>query len=645
MQMNRSLEEENKTQGRGLSRARLIRAISKADIRVLLMVLYHLSADERWLSPPYRPVLDRKLIGDEDGGLPSNILHEIRQCAVDALSSYPLKFKIQDPGNSEIQKMMSVCLGEPVPIEYAPMMREEMGFCDRFNSLTHLNETSFFREPVIIVGAGASGIALAVSLKKANIPFLILEKNPEAGGTWYNNIYPGCGVDTPSHAYSYSFGRRYNWSRFFSPQQEIQDYLVKKTTEFDIRKFIEFQTEVTEVNWIEADQYWRIQAKSGDEYKEFRAKAIVSAIGQLNVPAAPTIAGSDEFTGEIFHSVNWQKSTDIKGKSIAIIGNGASAMQIVPTIVKDVSSLTIYQRSAQWARPIPRYHDILGEDTQWLLDEVPYYGPWFRFVMLWRYGDGLLSTLRKDPEWNYPERSVNRHNDRHREELTAHIRSELANNEELIKKCLPSYPPYGKRILLDNGWYKALRHKHVELVCSSIHEISQSGVITEDGEERPADIIILATGFQVTQMAARLNVTGRQGSKLDERWAPDNPSAYLGITIPDFPNFFCMQGPNTGLGHGGSAIFQAECQARYILQGLQQMATQGIQSLCVKQEVHDKYVAQVDSAHSKLIWTHPGMSTYYRNSAGRVVSVMPWRLVDYWQMTRTFNLNDYHMRR
>jgi 4-hydroxyacetophenone monooxygenase len=316
-------------------------------------------------------------------------------------------------------------------------------------------------------------------------------------------------------------------------------------------------------------------------------------------------------------------------------------MQIVPAIADTVASVSVYQRTAQWARPIPRYHDVIGDDGQWLLENIPFYAPWYRFTMLWRYGDGLLPFLQKDPAWAHPERSVNRINDRHRQEMVDHMDHILADRPDLQQKCLPDYPPYGKRILLDNNWYDTLLKTGVELITEAIDHIDRTGVVTSSGVSRPADIIVFATGFQVAAGASRLNLTGRDGVSLAEQWSPDNPKAHLGITVPNFPNLFCMLGPGTGLGHGGSAIFQAECQAHYIASALTLAAHGGDESLEVRQAVQDEYVARQDEAHAKMIWTHPGVSTYYRNAAGRVFSVMPWRLVDYWNMTRQARREDF----
>ncbi|MDO9442546.1 MAG: NAD(P)/FAD-dependent oxidoreductase, partial [Beijerinckiaceae bacterium] len=261
--------------------------------------------------------------------------------------------------------------------------------------------------------------------------------------------------------------------------------------------------------------------------------------------------------------------------------------------------------------------------------------------MFWRYGDGLLPFLRKDPAWPFPDRATNKGNDRHREELTAFIESELAERPDLIAKCVPTYPPYGKRILLDNNWFKTLLKPNVELVTEGIDHFADDGIVTSDGTLRKADIIVVSTGFKLTELTAALNVTGRGGKNLKDAWAEDNPTAYLGMSVPEFPNLFLMLGPNTGPAHGGSVIFTSECQSRFISAALVKMIEDDIAAIDVKQDAHDDYIARVDAEHEQLIWTHPGMSTYYRNKHGRVFSAMPWRFVDYWAMTHDPDFAQY----
>jgi 4-hydroxyacetophenone monooxygenase len=301
----------------------------------------------------------------------------------------------------------------------------------------------------------------------------------------------------------------------------------------------------------------------------------------------------------------------------------------------------IYQRTPQWVRPIPGYAEPIGDGPQWLLEHVPFYAEWFRFNMFWRYGDGFLKFLKKDPEWHYPNRSINRVNDKHRQEMLDFIKSELGDRQDLVDKCVPTYPPYGKRILLDNDWYKTLKKSNVELVVEPIKEINKTGIKTLDGVQRDADVIVYSTGFKVSEMAARLNITGARGIRLADQWKDDNPTAYLGLIVPNFPNFFCMLGPGSGPAHGGSAVFQAECQARYISESVLKMALAKVDAIQVRVEVHDAFMKKFDAEHESLIWSHPGMSTYYRNSNGRVFSVLPWRFVDYWAMTHDPDLAEF----
>jgi 4-hydroxyacetophenone monooxygenase len=623
-------------------RHRLQAALAEADLRVLLMVMFQVSGDECWLQEPYCPRRDVKLIADEDAGFTPELQAEIRAAALQMLADRDLPQAHPVPDEALLLRMMSVCLGEQVAPEYAPTMREQMGFAPVLEGITRLEAAPDSNQlPVIIVGAGISGIVLGKMLLEQGIPFLIFDKNSQVGGTWWENTYPGCGVDTPNHAYSFSFGPRYPWRRFFSPRADIQDYLEQTAAAANLYPHIQFNSQVEQARWDSDNACWQVTVRSPAGESVVRGFAFVSAVGQLNLPALPTLQGMDDFERPIFHSSDWPTNLDLVGKRVAVVGTGASAMQIVPTIADTVAELTVYQRSPQWARPIPRFHDEISESSQWLVEHVPFYAAWLRFTALWRYGDGLLPFLRKDPDWPHPERSMNRVNEKHRLELLAHIENTLGDREDLLQKCIPDYPPYGKRMLLDNGWFETLLKSNVELVTAAIDHLDSEAIVGADGVRREFDVVVLATGFQVGKMAARLNITGRDGIRLEDEWADDNPSAYLGMSVAGFPNLFCMLGPGTGLGHGGSAIFQSEVQARYVVESVTGMLNSGDQYMEVKKEVQQDFVDRLDTEHAQMIWMHPGLQTYYRNAKGRVFSLLPWRVVDYWHMARHVNRDHY----
>src|SRR5262245_61911590 len=625
----------------------LRQALEDADIRVLLMVVFHLSGDRKWLGPNYRPQRDVRLIADEDAGFLPEVRAEIRRAALDLLGAMAGQHAaVYDPGDRLMLDMMRQCMNENIAEAYAPMMRVEMGLTPRdalWSSPPPAKQLAAMH--VLIVGAGASGLILGARLKRLGIPCTLLEQADDVGGTWRDNRYPGCAVDTPNHAYSFSLGGRYRWRSYFSPRAQLFDYMRRVAHEFGVHADIRFQTKVSAARWDEAGNHWIVTVLNPRGPETITANVLVSCIGQFGLPYIPNIDGLDSFRGLKFHTTEWPRNLDLMGKSVAIIGTGASAMQIVPSIAAEVAQLDIYQRSPQWARPISRFHDALSDNAQWLLQHVPFYAAWFRFAMLWRYGDGLLPYLKKDPSWPYPERSLNRVNDKHRQEMLDYMLTELGDRDDLIRKCVPNYPPYGKRILLDNGWFKTLRRPNVDLITEPIDRLVPDGGMTRDGRSHPADVLVLSTGFKMTQMTARLNIAGTGGRNLAHVWGDDNATAHLGITVPGFPNLFITQGPSTGLGHGGSAICQAETQARYISAMLVKMIEQDIAAVEVRQDVHDAFVAEVDTRHAELIWTHPGMSTYYRNRHGRVVSATPFSLVEYWTMTHDPKLEEYSVTR
>ena len=625
---------------------RLAEMLEEADLRVLLMALYHRTGDRRWLEEPFRPRRDVKLIADEDAGFPPDVQQAIRRAAADLFTDLEAPAAIGDPGDALMVEMMRCCLGEDVPPEYAPMMREQMGFTSIFDDLDLPEQADpQAMDPVVIAGAGESGLAIGAMLLKLGIPFVIAERDFELGGTWHQNTYPGCGVDTPNHSYSYSFAKPYPWRSYFSPQPDLKAYLNRCADEFGVRGHIRFRTHLSTARWDEAARRWQVtltDLETGGT-QTVQALAVVSAIGILSIPQIANIPGKDDFKGPGFHTMHWPQGLDLTGKRVAIIGTGASSMQIVPTVADQVENITVFQRTPQWARPIPRYHDDITPNKQWLIDHIPYYAAWFRFTMMWRYGDGLLPYLKIDPEWEHAERSVNKVNDKHRQQMLDHMIAELQGNEELLEKCVPDYPPYGKRILLDNGWFEALLKPTVDLVTDPIDTITETGVRTQDGVERAFDIIVFATGFKVGEVAGDMEVIGRDGTDLRDLWNHADARAYLGITASGFPNFFRMLGPNTGLGHGGSAIFQSECQAHYIVECLIELMRAEADALDVKSDALEDYIARLDAEHDTLIWSHPNLNTYYRNHNDRVIGIMPWRLVDYWHMTRKPALEHFEL--
>src|SRR5262245_49709620 len=348
------------------------------------MCLVHLTGDMRWLAPPFSPKRDVRLIPDPGAGLPDDVGAEVRAAALDLLRRGSLSPAITDPGDALVRQMMSVCLGESVAPDYAPLVREEMGIIAR-DPKWPAGEAPKKRDQaqVLIVGAGVCAIALGVTLGRLGIPYQIVEKNAELGGTWNVNRYPGCGVDTPNHSYSFSFGRRYRWSRYFSPREEILDYLKQTAEELGVRRNISFRTRLLAADWDEARRRWISTVEDGDGRHRIESAFLVSAIGQLNDPVMPDIEGIQSFCGPSFHSALWPDGLSVDAKDVAVIGTGATAMQLVPAVADRVRSITVYQRSPQWSRPIAGYSDKIGAGTQWMLDNMPYYAEWFRFNMFW----------------------------------------------------------------------------------------------------------------------------------------------------------------------------------------------------------------------------------------------------------------------
>ncbi len=619
-------------------------ALQGANLPTLLAALTQLTGDVTWLTGRFRPSSALGVEDHDTGGLSE----ELQQAARD--EAFPVLRAWHDgrldaapaPSPEQLEEWLNLSLGGTQRFQegFGALLAAELGIADRDLPADPTKVSQ--RIEVLILGAGLSGLCAAVKLKKAGMAFTILDKNSGVGGTWLENTYPGCGVDTPSHLYSFSFAQKPTWARYFAKRDELHDYLEQLADDNGLRPHIQFDSAVEAMVWDDVAQLWQVTVRdSGGGRRMLSANAVITGVGILNRPAYPDIPGLDTFEGPCMHTARWDNSVDLTGKRVVVIGTGASSMQLVPKIVDEVAHVTVFQRSPQWGLPNANYMQDTTDATKTLMEHVPFYMGWYRLRLVWNFGDRLYPALQVDPDWPHPERSVNRTSDKHREYLTDYIRSELGERQDLLDKCLPTYPPYAKRPLIDNGWFRTMCRDDVTLLTDRVAEIRPHGVVDSDGVEHPCDVLVLATGFQAVKVLGPMEVRGRSGATLRETWGEDDARAYLGTTVPDFPNFFLLLGPNTFAAHGGSATLTIEMQIRYVMQLLALLETGEVSSVEVRQDVHDAYDARLSPALERSIWAHAGMTTYYRNAAGRIVIPMPWTNVDFLQMTHEVDLDDF----
>lgn len=616
--------------------------VAEADIVPLAMSLVQMSGETE-LVTKLAPFV--KGPWDYLQSIPAGLCAEIRQRAsaeIKRIAAGGMAMLATIDDDSVLQQMLSVAVGEHVDLEYVSMARSQMSPEHISPRVRKVVELQIRADPeVIIVGAGVSGLCQAYILKKAGIGFVILEKNSALGGTWLENTYPGCAVDTPNHFYEYTFFQNDDWPKFYSDQATILQYLEDFARSKSLLESIQFDTEVERAEFDGNTSRWNLTCRTaGDGLAKFSGRFLVTAVGQLNRASIPAIPGLAEFAGETIHTSAWHDGC-IDGKRVAIIGTGASAVQVGPAIADRVAHLTVMQRSGGWVTRVRNVSRRVTEGKKRALADIPFYGNWYRFQMFWAFADGLYPVLLRDPDWDDGGKSINSLNSKMRNRMLSYIHEKLEGRPDLIEKVTPPYPPFGKRVLADAGWYDMLLRDNVSLETDSILSIEPAGIKLEDGRLVPVETIVLATGFQAGRMLWPIDIIGEGGATIRDAWGDSDPSAYLGMTVPGFPNMFVMYGPNTGVGHGGSVMFLAECQSGYILKCIEMVNAAGGSTICVKQEVHNKYRADVDQAMQGLVWSHPSVSSWYKNSNGRIIINQPDRLVDYWAKCQSPNLEDF----
>jgi cation diffusion facilitator CzcD-associated flavoprotein CzcO len=492
----------------------------------------------------------------------------------------------------------------------------ELGF-------THSDRTNDFR--IAIIGAGFAGLGMAIRLKQEGIhDFVILERADDLGGTWRDNSYPGCACDVPSHLYSFSFAPNPKWSHIFARQGEILEYLRECATRFNVLHHIRYGHDVTGAEWDDEAGRWRLTTAASD----VTARVIVAAAGPLSQPSIPKLPGLEQFAGTTFHSARWNHDHDLRGKRVAVIGTGASAIQFIPEIQPKVGKLHVFQRTPPWVLPRPEHR--ITETEKRLLERVPVVQRAIRSAIYVGAEGGILGLAYDQRLVRPVERLARRH-------LNSQVK-----DPALRRRLTPDYRLGCKRVLGSSEYYPALTQPNTEVVTEPISRIRTNAIVTDDGAVREVDTIIFGTGFHVTDNPMMEMVRGRDGRSLADVW-DGSPRAYLGMTVPGFPNGFLMVGPNTGLGNN-SIVFMIEAQVRYVLGALNAIEEHGLATIDVRPEVEAAFQAEVQARMPGSVWTDGGCRSWYLDRNGRNSTLWPdftWR---YALRTRRFEIADYRAR-
>ena len=477
---------------------------------------------------------------------------------------------------------------------------------------------------VVIIGTGFGGLGMAIQLKKAGInDFTILEKADSVGGTWRDNTYPGAACDVQSHLYSYSFEPKSDWSRKFGLQPEIRSYMEGCVTKYQLREHIRFNQEVESATFDKDSGLWTINTKGGDT---FEARAIVSATGQLNQPAYPSLKGSERFKGKVFHSARWDHDYDLQGKKVAVIGTGASAIQFVPQIVGKVKDLTLFQRSAAWVIPKPD-RPFTGIE-QWVFESMPLADRAYRSMIYWKNESRALAFTRFGSLLNIFKWQAK------------HLAKKKIKDPVKRAKIIPDYPVGCKRLLISNDWYDAINHDNLDVVTDGIEHIEDDAIVTRDGVRHEVDAIIYATGFKATDFLSPMKVTGLNGLDLNEAWN-DGAEAYKGISVAGFPNLFILYGPNTNLAHS-SIVFMLESQIRYVIQGVRMLLDPGLHYMDVKKQRQSEYSTRIQDKIKGSVW-EAGCTSWYKTASGKNTNNWPGFTFSYRFLTGKLELDDYEL--
>jgi 4-hydroxyacetophenone monooxygenase len=598
-------------------------AVALADPMVLRGTLYQLTGDEEIANLPTELVTFGYVrcwsMVDEDA------LATLRAKAVAFLVSHR-DAGVPDLGSGPAERLhrsLELTSGESIPDEDTDLWIEQLAIDPWCRSVTINDPVARQRAEgflVAVIGAGMGGLNSAIQLKRAGIPFVVIEKNTEVGGTWYTNRYPGARVDSASRIYSHVYALDYEFPNMFCAQPENEKYYNWMADEFDVRSSIDFGAEVTSMDWDEEAGVWNIDATAAGGKVTYRPNAVISSVGPFTRYSMPQVPGRERFEGRSFHTAEWPADLDISGKRVAVVGSGCTGYQLAPVVAKEAEHTFLLQRTPNWCFEVDGYVSPLPLESLWLDRNLPLHVNFLRFRLDWLVSPSMANAVfGRDPEFS-DEHALSELNKLVREQRLEFLQDRLGDRPDLLEAMTPVAPPFTARpVVVDSkdSVFDAMVKDDFSLVTSNLVEVDETGIQLANGDHIDVDVIAYATGYRPNDFLWPMEVTGVDGRRLEDLWAEDGARAYVGTMLPGFPNLFLVYGPNTNPTNGLTVIDFEEMVARFALECVRGLLEGGFTSVDVSQEAFDRYNAEVDRSIETMVYTDKRANNYYRNEHGR----------------------------
>ena len=626
-----------------IDEASINKAVAAADLNVMRMALYQATRDKSLLDM----TVERKVVR---GGASTQVMlaDEFEDTVISKATAYlkgPREVSQEPLTDAELKTMMESFTGEPLTDKEFAYRHNFVSLKDYQFEATWSGDRPEMPDEfkVVVIGAGFSGVAVGVQLERLGIPYVIYERRHEIGGTWSVNTYPDARVDTSSFTYQFTFEKNYPWSEFYARQHEVRSYLESVARRLGVFDKIVFNTELHRAAFDDSANRWDLTLKEGDKPEEvISANVLISGAGLFGVAKELDLPGVESFGGSVVHTTAWPPEGGVAGKRVAIVGNGSTGVQLLSSIAEEAEHVDVYQRTPQWIAPREGYGDPVSDELRLLLDEMPFFWNWYCYLMF-SIPVRTQALHEYDPEWQKSGGLISERNDLVRSVLTKYIKDSVDNRADLYEHLIPKHPPFARRLIVDNKWYKTLLEPNVDLVPQAVESFTSDGIRATDGVERPVDVVVAAVGFSVSKYLWPVEYVGPGGVTLEDVWDKGSgPMAYLGMTIPEFPNLFVLYGPNSQA-RTGSLPSWIEIWSRYVAQSVVQLIESGKSRMSVRKDVFDEYNEELDDAARQLVWDDATSRTrnYYVHASGRQQVNAPWNVDEYYERVSAPNPDDF----